>query len=221
MKHLFLWLLLFSFSWSAQAQFTSSLDAMIGVSQPFTQFSGIKNSDDYNQLPGWRIGINYHQGISDRFSLRLGVRLWVDNARLQVVDPSSQVSDPEENIVINLNNVWTEFPLAGRWYLGSGNWKPYLEAGIAPTVSFIQRSKWQPENGSESVNWSNTITVDDRMILVVGLVGGGVEYQARERLAFYASLLGRYFMNPLWNTNLINNHNGNVGLELGARFLMK
>ena len=229
MKFRMLFLLLFAGTLGVQAQSGSSIDAVIGVSLPYSSFPGF-DSDVFRQLPGWRIGGNYHHTLGQRFGLRIGTRIWVENAKIDLselrfgsqhngeggFDPS--LPSNENLLDRKINNLWIEVPLAGRWYLGKGSWRGFVELGVAPTIFLTQRNVRMDDNGYRESFWIDASSADTEDIQIIGLAGGGVDFQALERVAFYVTALGRYITNPIWNADLENFHNGNVGLEMGARF---
>ncbi len=229
MKFRMLCLLLFTCTLVAQAQKGSSVDAVIGVSLPYSSFPGF-DSDVFRQLPGWRIGGNYHHTLGQRFGLRIGARIWVENAKIELselrfgsqhngeggFDPN--LPSEEDFLDRKINNLWIEVPLAGRLYFGEGPWRGFVELGVAPTIFLTQRNVRMNDTGSRESFWIDASSAGIEDIQIIGLAGGGVDFQALERVAFYVTGLGRYITNPIWNPDLGNFHNGNVGLEMGARF---
>lgn len=232
MKFRILCFLLLAFTFTIQAQQSSSVDAVIGLSVPYASFPG-NSSEVLRELPGWRIGGNYHKALGQRFALRIGARVWVENSYINLsevrwgtqhdgmggFDPNAPWG--EDKYDVRINDLWLEIPLTGRLYFGEGKWRGYAELGVAPTFFMTQRSVQTFEDGDRESYWSGTRSTEAGKVLLVGLGGGGVEFQAREQLAFFATILGRYVTNPIWKADLENFHNGNIGLEMGARFSLK
>ncbi|MEM1219415.1 MAG: hypothetical protein AAGH79_10900, partial [Bacteroidota bacterium] len=214
--------------------FKSSLEPVIGVNIPFSILPG-KSFSVIQELPGWQIGANYYHTIgSGRFGLRAGSRIYLENERIDssdVIWPSQTNAvggfDPnqpsgEEVFTIQYNRISIGFPIAGRLYFGEGKWRGFAELGVISRIFLTNRMVLIYGNGDRNVSWGSLTLVNTTNVGFIALAGGGVEFQAKERLAFFATLLGRYVTNTILRRSLIKGwHIGNVGLEMGARFSLK
>lgn len=181
---------------------------------------------------GYRIGINYNRRLTPKWVLKTGLRLvsmgytrdlrntpplrWGSewNGINYVPDPNL----PHQLKRFNYNYYFLEIPIVIRFEMGSGNWRPFLEGGIAPNIYLTSRSRLKLENES------NANIARDKNIRTAHLVPNltfGFNRKLNEHHVLFIQTTGRYHVTPSSkspdNEILLENLYA-IGVESGIRF---
>ena len=229
---LFLSAPLFSFS-----QVKSSVDLVGGVEYSYRYLNN--TSDDpiiqiiFDSRDGetgkmnFRGGFNYNRRLSKHLWIRSGVRLASIGYKFEKTelrwpseyDPNTGEYTPDPTLPHELqaiNDYWfLEIPVMGRFEMGEGKWRPFVELGMSPNIYLTTRAK-EVTDLSTKVSYLNNTMDNFNRLHFSGNLSIGMQYQATERLAVFLQPVFRYHFTPLYDAP-IKEHLYNYGIEIGLR----
>ena len=230
---LFLSAPLFSFS-----QVKSSVDLVGGVEYSNRYLNN--TSDDpaiqavFEQRKGeagkmnFRVGFNYNRRLTDRWWIKSGLRLAsvgyrsakIDNLQWpSEFDPVTGAYTPDPTLPHELQtstDYWfVEIPVMGRFEMGQGKWRPFVELGVSPLIYLSTRARQVTDIDAMS-SFRRNIFGNFNGFHLSGNVSAGVLYLASERWTVFLQPVFRYHFTPLYDA-AIREHLYNAGVEVGLR----
>jgi len=229
-------ILLFLLPYFGFSQINSSVDFIFGIDYSYRYLNAINDNpqslafienkeDKESPSLNWRAGFNYNKRISNRLSLKTGLRLSTISYKGEKITGLRWGSEndgmggyqfdptlPHE--IQTIYEYWlVEIPVMGRMEFGNKKWSPFMEAGFAPSYYLTTNVKSKTDLGSES-EFSNQSNFYKFQLAVV--VSAGVNYDLSDQLQLFTQVAYRQFFTNAHLT-FFKEHLYAYGIELGIR----
>lgn len=172
-----------------------------------------------------RFGLNYLHGISQRLSIKTGIRLANPGFTIlgvEDIDPNQDINTIDKELNRNLegsdfkyNYHFIEIPLGLRYTLTKNTCEPYFELGVATNLyrrTRISRKKFNQNGSASALVQEGSIN----KINYVGFFSLGGNINFTQNISGFTQLVARYQLNNLRDSAIIERMVG-LGLEVGVR----
>ena len=221
------------------AQTNSSIDFITGFEFSYRDLIVEGDGDILNTIievrkketvkSNWRIGFNYNRKITNKFHLKSGLRLasvgykggkitgLVWGSEIDPAMGGTGMPDPSlPHEVQFVYNYWfIEVPIIGRYEFEGNKIRPFIEAGISPSIYISSRTTQITDIGRES-SFGRQKASSFTNLHWVANISFGINYTLNEKMQFFGQPVYRYHLTKLVDAP-IKEYLYNFGLEIGLR----
>lgn len=212
----------------------STLDIVIGGDFGFRLIQGnssdtesnqkLQNREGFeNQKLNHRFGFNYYHGISERISIKTGLRIANPGfgfSNVNKIDPKTDINLIEKSYQQNgleyrYNYQMLEIPLGIKYVITGSTCKPYLE--LALSANFYGNTIVKEISYEGKVIDKVKISENINPVNYIANFSAGGDFIITDKIAGFSQLVARYQINNL-RIGEIEEKIFGLGLELGIRY---